>query len=194
MGGAKVRLGHEQYLSLGPLFDAGSPVTLSFLEPADEIDGEAIEELFVTYFVNEGDRQDFVLTPEGDLIEPEEWDAEQPWSVGVTTTRQELRRFDTHDEAAEFIGTLKDHEMGIYYLDGPESERGTDKYKSWTITIGDPDRDPSSEAITIYAANSHASDLFINRLLDLADQSIHVAAYAHTTNVADPDGPRGESI
>lgn len=28
--------------------------------------------------------------------------------------------FATEDEAAAFIGTLEDHDAGIYYLDGPE--------------------------------------------------------------------------
>lgn len=76
MGGAKIRLGFDQYKAIEHLYEAGSPVTISFLEPDDEIHGEAIEELFVTYFVNETERQDFVLTPEGDLIEPEEWRGE----------------------------------------------------------------------------------------------------------------------
>lgn len=31
-----------------------------------------------------------------------------------------IERFATHDEAAEFIGTLPDAERGIYYIDGPE--------------------------------------------------------------------------
>lgn len=63
-------------------------------------------------------------------------------------------------------------------------DTGPDPYKRWTITIEDDD----SEAITIYAANSHESDLFIGRLVELADLS----AYGETTSVANPDGPRGE--
>lgn len=43
-----------------------------------------------------------------------------PWSVGRHDTATLFGRFATHDDAATFIGTLPDHEQGIYYLDGPE--------------------------------------------------------------------------
>jgi hypothetical protein len=45
---------------------------------------------------------------------------DMPYSVGVTETCERLGRFKTEDHAAVFIGTLPDHEAGIYYLDGPE--------------------------------------------------------------------------
>lgn len=45
---------------------------------------------------------------------------ERPYSVGVHDPPRRLRRFATEDEAAAFIGTLEDHDAGIYYLDGPE--------------------------------------------------------------------------
>lgn len=46
-----------------------------------------------------------------------------PYVVGVSLPNsggRNLRRFATHDEAAEFVGDLEDHESGIYYIDGPE--------------------------------------------------------------------------
>ena len=44
-----------------------------------------------------------------------------PWAIGINGLTP-LKRFATHDEAAEFIGGLEDAEDGRYYLDGPEGE------------------------------------------------------------------------
>lgn len=49
--------------------------------------------------------------------------------VGVTETCEVLGRFETEQEASEFIGTLSGHEDGRYYLDGPEAE-ANDSYQS----------------------------------------------------------------
>ncbi len=54
---------------------------------------------------------------------PPEYAAELPYSVGLANESGSLmRRFATHQEASEFIGTLPGHEDGAYYLDGPEKE------------------------------------------------------------------------
>ena len=45
-----------------------------------------------------------------------------PGSLPGTTATYPLRRFFTHDEAAEYISTLPDHETGIYTLDGPSED------------------------------------------------------------------------
>lgn len=74
---------------------------------------------------------------------------------------------------------------------GAATHDAGDPYKRWTITI-DPGR-PSEEAITIYASNSYESDVFMGRLIELANGRKPVGAYAETTTVADPRGPRGES-
>lgn len=48
-------------------------------------------------------------------------DGEMPWVVGINVpVPMRLRYFASHDEAAEFISTLEDHEAGIYFLDGPD--------------------------------------------------------------------------
>lgn len=39
--------------------------------------------------------------------------------VGITDTCERLAFFSSEEEAAEFIGTLIDHEDGRYFLDGP---------------------------------------------------------------------------
>lgn len=58
--------------------------------------------------------------PPSHLVKLAPDDSQLPYTVGVTVSCERLGYFSTHDEAAEFIGTLPDHLDGIYYLDGPE--------------------------------------------------------------------------
>lgn len=58
-------LGFNQYQTLAPLFDKGSPVRL---DPIQDYPGQIVD-LLVTYFVTETKRYSKVLTADGDLIE-----------------------------------------------------------------------------------------------------------------------------
>ena len=49
--------------------------------------------------------------------------AKLSWIVGVVQICLILRRFTTEAEASAFIETLESHELGVYYLDGPEEGR-----------------------------------------------------------------------
>lgn len=63
--GTIVHLGYDQFRALEPYYDHGSPVSLEAIE---DLPGNAVSDLRVTYFTNEIDTATIILTREGDEI------------------------------------------------------------------------------------------------------------------------------
>lgn len=58
------------------------------------------------------------------LLKSNDTDSDK-WIVGFNPTTEKptgerIKAFALHKEAVDFIGTLPNHEQGIYYLDAPE--------------------------------------------------------------------------